>query len=327
LWFDGLLCIERKKIGRSDDLYESAFQLVFSVCNLLNMPTFSDDKRLFYCSQSKKLISKYRVTDSFEDCLDNEDEDGHVNNTRMRALNFTGTDRFKCATTDEWFPRPMIASDSCYAIGCCTDRSDNLHIGGCMAASDIGCEVLRGVYLPSINYAFHQNCNGILQQFFRIENETDETSCDEWPVYPCDGRWDVSNGEDELNCPSTIPFYITRTVLMCSVSEHYCMDRNGTMGCLPKDRAGDGTIDCLGATDERTTHCTSLKNVGDVFNCFSVEDHCINLDGLCDHRFDCPDNDDELVCPWLKDFVPDSFGRLSFTQNVSPKNIPDRIPK
>jgi hypothetical protein len=238
-----------------------------------------------------KFISKHRVSDGHPDCFYEEDED--LNGTVMSTLNLTY--HFKCKTTDEWWPRPMISN------GLCSDYSDTVFIGNCKTASDIGCSFLRGLHSPPVDYVFQENCNGILRLTFSSnETETDETNCDEWPwpIYrECDGYWDTSNGEDELNCPNTTLSYITHKSSKCSVNEHYCVYENGTMGCLSKERAGDGKIDCMGATDERTTLCAPLYP-RHPFRC--VNSDCIQLSALCDNNPDCLEEDDELICPWRK---------------------------
>jgi hypothetical protein len=257
---DGLMCIDVHKkdwLLNRDDLLQQAF----SACSIPPTPILADDRRLFYCNKSMKLISKHRVQDSTSDCYHMEDafvpkyirgaeyvlndEDASI----MRHLNLTG--RFKCNTTDQWLPRSAIGYDDG-----CGDKSDTLYTGSCKIASDSACQFLRGLYSPPVFYAFQENCNSILKLRFHVDNETDETNCEEWPGIRCNGHWNLIDGEDELNCSNTISLYITHTVLKCDVNEHYCADiSNGTMGCLAKERAGDGIVDCSGRTDERMTSC------------------------------------------------------------------------
>ncbi|CAF4995059.1 unnamed protein product, partial [Rotaria sp. Silwood1] len=51
-------------------------------------------------------------------------------------------------------------------------------------------------------------------QYLVLDGETDETSCEEWPVAykqrykQCDNVWDEPNGQDELDCPGTTVAYI-----------------------------------------------------------------------------------------------------------------------
>jgi hypothetical protein len=284
---DNLSCITIKE-SKKPMPSPSMLLMTLSACALTRTSMLTSDKRLFYCHKSMKYISKHKIFDGRSDCILSEDEDFTNNSAMIRIAN--SSDRFKCSTTDQWAPRQLIGN------GFCEDKSDTLYIGECKTASDIACQFLRGLYSPPINYMFRENCDGFLKLPFPIENETDETSCEEWPKYRrCDDYWDLSNGEDELNCSNTIVSYITQTVLKCRVEEHYCVYPNGTMGCLGKEYAGDGIIDCLGATDERTTTCTS-NNHQLPFKCH--QGICLSLGYLCDQESSCSFEDDELICPW-----------------------------
>ncbi|UJR12450.1 hypothetical protein I4U23_016626 [Adineta vaga] len=265
--------------------------LLFSTCRIHHTSIPAEDKRLFYCDRSMKFISKHRVMDTHFDCLYEEDEVSTLNTTVINSLNLTY--HFKCAETDQWLPRPLVTS------GFCQDNSDRLYIGSCKTAFDIGCQFLRGLGSHPVDYLFQENCNGVLKLTFSKENETDETSCNEWPwpMYRrCDGHWDTSDGEDELNCSNTILSHITHTILKCSMTEHYCAHRNKAIGCLAKERAGDGIVDCLGKTDERVISC-ALSYPLHSFTCSNGD--CVRLANLCDGHNDCPNGDDELVCSWI----------------------------
>jgi hypothetical protein len=287
---NGWMCVETKKIVTWPPYIWDVQWIFLSSCNIHRIPLLNGDSRLFHCDESMKFISKYRVRDSTIDCFHYEDQ--YVNATVMHTLNLT--DRFKCAQSDQWLPRPLIGN------GRCLDKSDTLYIGSCKKASDTACQFFRGVYSAPIDYIFQENCNGISKLKFFVKNETDETNCDEWPIYRCNGYWDVKNGEDELNCQNTILSYITHKVLKCTINEHYCAHRNGTMGCLSKERAGDGIVDCLGGTDERTTSCAFL-NPRTPFNC--TVPTCLAVASLCDYHVECgPIGSDEIMCPWQEDF-------------------------
>ena len=298
---DGLMCIPL--FEASDRVTNKFLQRVFSVCSIPYTPVLASDRRLFYCNKSIKLISKYRVKDGFSDCYRSEDEptswDGDMDATMMHNLNLTG--RFKCNTTNQWVIRSKMED-----FGSCRDKSDSLYIGGCKKGSDIGCQFLRGLYSPPVFYVFQENCNGYLKldPRFSVMDETDETNCEEWPSIRCNGHWNLINGEDELNCPNTISSYITHTVLNCTVDEHYCADKNnGRMGCLAKERAGDGVFDCLGRTDERMISC-AFRDAERPFYCYNdmvQGELCIDLSDLCnDQTSYCHDNANKLMCPWIK---------------------------
>lgn len=158
---------------------------------------------------------------------------------------------------------------------------------------------MRGSFIPSIYNIFRENCNGINNLKTSIDNETDETNCEEWSTKICDNHWDYRNGIDELNCPYSVPYYLKETIFKCQKNEHYCANQNGTMSCLSIERVGDGFIDCLGATDEREIIAREkpYSFSFELFKCRSKGS--INPLLLCDKYRDCPQNDDEIICPWL----------------------------
>ncbi|CAF1271786.1 unnamed protein product [Didymodactylos carnosus] len=215
-----------------------------------------------------KAISKYRVHDSLEDChFYTADDltivlDEDVNKFLKfpcPPFNLTRNSRFKCATTDQCVPRSFIGGQKSF----CADKSDKFYFGNCKQSLDFGCQFLRDLAYPPVYFIFQENCNDFHKLPFNVNNETDETNCEEWPIVykqqyqRCNGVWDQSNGEDELNCPNTTVTFIRKKILKCNESEHYCarIDQHGQMGCLPVNKAGDEVTDCLGATDERTTKC------------------------------------------------------------------------
>ncbi|UJR13075.1 hypothetical protein I4U23_000099 [Adineta vaga] len=287
-----MLCIAEEELNTDWISNPSYLTLAFSGCSSRHLFGLGKNERLFHCNESLKIISVHRLDDSFPDCYYKEDESVYINSTGTYTFNFT--DRFECVTDKRMIPRLMIGS------GICSDKSDKLYIGNCKKALDFGCQFIRGLYSSSIYYLFKENCNGVLHITFSIDNETDETNCEEWPVYRCDGHWDVSNGEDELNCHNTILSYITHKVFRCDVNEHYCGLRNGTISCLSKQYAGDGVVDCIGATDERTSSCNHTDVVGP-FNC--GWDICIPVMYLCNHMKLCNQPIENIFCPWMIHFT------------------------
>ena len=66
--------------------------------------------------------------------------------------------------------------------------------------------------------------------------------------------------------------------------------------CLPLDKIGDGSIDCLGGFDERNTlnYCGQTTMLGYGFKCLS-SNRCRSPHSLCQQR--CPDfDDDQWIC-------------------------------
>ncbi|CAF1538437.1 unnamed protein product [Adineta ricciae] len=284
-------CVERKTNPDWSN-YIFYWQKTFSFSD---RPT--NDERLFYCNESQRLISKYRVKDSITDCYYGEDENDQITSLIMTSLNLT--DRFKCKTGNQWMVRTLIADydkNSDMAINnenYCRDKSYQLYVGKCRRPSDFACQFLRGTVTPLIYNVFRENCNGINHVDPLADNETDETNCEEWSTKKCNNIWDWNNGTDELNCVDGVPYYLSQTVLKCQHNEHYCADQKGTIGCLAEERAGDGGIDCLGATDERKMICTNDSDRP--FQCRSGE--CLNVRLICNKDRNCPDSDDEIICP------------------------------
>ena len=96
----------------------------------------------------------------------------------------------------------------------------------------------------------------------------------------CDGLWNCPNGIDEVNC---------EWPALCPYRQHMCISpifHNIT--CLPIERANDGIIDCMGATDERQ-HCrpSSQANVPKLYRCWKSS-LCITVDFACFHSPLCP---------------------------------------
>ncbi|CAF3050057.1 unnamed protein product [Rotaria socialis] len=305
LIIDDLTCIERETIPKRSDSISHDLKILFSYCNI---PI--EDKRLFYCNKSKQFISKYRIGDSRKDCFYGEDENDAIILPIMSSFNLT--DRFKCKTDNNWMVRIFIfyydqySDVYSYNSGYGKDESYQLYVGKCRRPLDLACQFIRGTYIPSVYNIFRENRNGKNHTKFAIDNETDETNCDEWSTYQCDDYWDFSNGVDEIYCPNTISYYLKENIFKCNINEHYCAYQNGTIGCLSKEYAGNGIVDCLGASDERKTgeHIYSSAFYNN-FKCLSKQ--YINVYYLCDGYPDCKHSDDEIMCPWIFNLTFDSL--------------------
>ncbi|CAF1220896.1 unnamed protein product [Rotaria magnacalcarata] len=260
---------------------------LFSSCTT-NFMVKNKIEKLFYCPISEKYISPYRILDKFDDCFFYED----LNIDDKCAFNLT--DVFQCRNEPtRCMTRFMTSYDGC------DDDSDTLYPGVCDLPNDWGCQFLRGIPLPPVHFIFQELCNGNSKLQYEIDGETDETHCDEWiPNFSqqnhlCDGVWDNENGSDELDCRNTVVRAVSK---QCGANEHYCAQRNESeLRCLSVEKAGDGNIDCLGASDERNTYCTSSEAE---YKCLNAR-NCISIDWLCNGKQDCRMNDDEELCPWL----------------------------
>lgn len=137
-------------------------------------------------------------------------------------------------------------------------------------------------------------CDGYIdEKIDGIGNETDETNCNWWPcsnIYTrCDHIWNCQNGTDEINCGYSL----------CSPPLHpYILPENFSLTCLSSDRADDGIVDCVGATDEQhLCRKSDLIYRGPTFQCWNSS-LCLEIDfsNLCNGKKNCPLHDDELIC-------------------------------
>jgi hypothetical protein len=97
-------------------------------------------------------------------------------------------------------------------------------------------------------------------------------------------------------------------------TEHYCRDmiNPGSLKCLPLKKAGDNTVDCLGETDERYDGFCSKKYPMDLRKRYRCDqsDICIDPIAMCNGLKDCPNSDDESLCPWM--FKEKGFSGTNF---------------
>ncbi|CAF4614890.1 unnamed protein product, partial [Rotaria socialis] len=100
------------------------------------------------------------------------------------------------------------------------------------------------------------------------------------------------NGFDEIDCNPT-------PLLNCSSKHHLCVSvETNRLTCLPLDKAGDGNIDCLGATDEPSL-CQfreDLSRWGPFYCEGYFETRCIPITVLCNNFNNCLSNEDERFC-------------------------------
>ena len=138
-------------------------------------------------------------------------------------------------------------------------------------------------------------------------NETDETGCERWicnNIYTrCDGIWNCFNGEDEIGC-------FTLPSLNCTSVEHLCVSNHTSqLTCLPMNKANDGHIDCLGATDEPDVCVKNdllRRTFGNNFYCATNRATlCLNMYSLCNKKNDCIYRDDERFCNENRFFLED----------------------
>jgi hypothetical protein len=128
------------------------------------------------------------------------------------------------------------------------------------------------------------------------QNHTDETECEQWlcdNIYTrCDGIWNCLNGADELNCDLS-------PLINCPLYNHICVSPSKyELMCLSINKANDGSIDCLGATDEPKL-CRSSYDQPKLENFYcnkNKSEPCIQHKNLCNSLIDCDQGDDENAC-------------------------------
>lgn len=135
------------------------------------------------------------------------------------------------------------------------------------------------------------------------QNNTDESNCanNHWrcddEFRRCNKIWNCLDGRDELDCTESDVF---KEICIFN-GAHFCFNlTTGDPFCLPKEKAGDGHIDCVGSIDERS-FCRMKYPMERArrYRCQN-SDKCITPVQVCDCHQDCPLNDDETVaCHWL----------------------------
>ncbi|CAF3512691.1 unnamed protein product [Rotaria sp. Silwood1] len=229
LVINNFTCIDLKnmEIHRFDQLMR-----LFRTCLFVDVSgneTHCRHSSLFHCPGTSKCISKYRLLDGIDDCYGGADE------KYEDSCNLNQTHRFRCTSENKCIS-PILVRDG---------------IKHCKHGED---EILSS----RKKISFQNLCNGyvhLLPELGDEQNETDETNCEQWPCNNqytrCDGAWTCKNGTDELNC---------NQFSKCYPNHHECVSPTTLkVICLPVDEAGDGKIDCFGATDERE-HCRQMQS-------------------------------------------------------------------
>jgi hypothetical protein len=251
----------------------------FRGCSMIsNEIHYLNQTMMYQCRNSKKYISKYRLLDRTKDCPFGDDE---IYNNESCSLN-DAKYRFHCSIDDRRLCfAPFIRSfDASWKYEEDCTMFDEAH---------------PGIQRKTNQISFQMICDGyedLLPMLIKGQNETDETGCEYWfcnnTYTRCDGFWSCKDGVDEVNCPPST----------CPAFSHSCVFLNDTshVSCLPMNQAGDGIIDCLGATDERK-HCQFVDPIYFSYS-FSCSDgtECLSDDSICDGKIDCQLGDDELFC-------------------------------
>ncbi|CAF1489157.1 unnamed protein product [Adineta ricciae] len=250
------------------DLYRMNLRKLFHRCLVIPNETYScNNSNLYQCLNSTKCISKHRLVDTISDCPFDDDETFNES-----CLFLDAHDRLKCSNTDP------ITCQAPTGIECGRSVCDYSNL-------ETYKWFIHCLFVERISFSFI--CDGRIDlgpMLIDGSNETDETGCEKWQcnnAYSrCNGVWLCRDGADEANCRNSL----------CPPFHHPCIFFNDTsvLSCLPIDRAGDGIVDCLGASDEP-------KRCPETFSCFN-DTQCINIQTLCDGEPNCRFADDEDIC-------------------------------
>ncbi|CAF1216868.1 unnamed protein product [Rotaria sordida] len=247
---------------------------------------------MYRCVNSSKCISKYRLNDGISDCYFDDDE------------NYVETENI-CSST---------SNIKCYE---CRSKSKSIHYNrlkdglcDCPHYCDDEVPIDHTVDIQE-HISFQTICDGfteLLPIMIDGQNETDETNCGQWVcdnIYThCDIIWNCLNGADELNCPKL-------RVSNCTSNEHPCVSLKGNeFMCLPIEKANDGVVDCLGATDE--PHICRAYRLLDKPAAFYCENrghlNCINHLFLCNNQSECNNDEDERFCSKYSNYINSQQG-------------------
>ncbi|CAF1489278.1 unnamed protein product [Adineta ricciae] len=274
--------------------------------SIYNDSKLCDEYNLYRCIDSHKCVSKHRLLDRIQDCYHKDDEDVSVLNRNCSTQQ--SPNYFKCETTNECIPLRLVRDGKCH----CTPNQIFGQYTKCDDENRAGQDFRSQIIFPFI-------CDHMTHLYPKLidgRNQTDETDCEHWPcnnIYTrCNKWWNCPNGADELNCSPS-------PVLNCSSDSHICGSfKTNELICLPIEKANDGVVDCIGATDEPNI-CRLGERVGvdGTFHCLnSSRRSCIRWYQICDGIPHCKNGEDEHICSSISDAEPNTWFCQSSTTDA-----------
>ncbi|CAF1592837.1 unnamed protein product [Rotaria magnacalcarata] len=252
----------------------------YSIIN--NRSELCEKSNMYQCINMSKCISRYRINDQIIDCLYGDDEFFNLPRDAQVVSQFGKF--FTCSQRNACIPYRLVKDGICH----CGEEFQTL-------CEDENPELIDA----KKNISFQVVCDSFVDLLPIIiggRNETDETECEQWSCNNsythCDGHWNCLSGFDEIDCNPT-------SLLNCSSKHHRCVSaETNRLTCLPLDKAGDGNIDYIGATDEPSL-CQfreDLSRWGPFYCEGYFETRCIPITALCNNFNNCLSNDDERFC-------------------------------
>ncbi|CAF1456070.1 unnamed protein product [Adineta ricciae] len=280
IYINGSACRHLSQLNLSTIQSSSIFAIfvrtlkhTFRSCAVIPSGTYDcSHTNAYQCKNSTKCISKSRLVDGINDCPHRDDEE-YKESCKLNDRDH----RFQCLDDE----------NRCFAHSIVRDGRYECRRGEDEAKGTVLLR-MRHVYFPTLCDGYPELNPVIIDG----RNETDETECEHWPCNNtynrCDGVWHCFNGADEVNCKDSI----------CPPFQHMCIlpSNPNTLQCLPINQAGDGTINCLGASDERQYCRMKFQDHRDFrFHCWN-DTKCTSEISLCDGTRDCRFGDDEQFC-------------------------------
>ncbi|CAF3983718.1 unnamed protein product [Rotaria sordida] len=248
----------------------------------------------------------YRLNDGISDCYFDDDE--KYLETENICSPTSNIKCYECKSKSKFIHYNRLKDGLCDCPHYCDDEVPNDYT----------------VYIQE-HISFQTICDGfteLLPIMIDGQNETDETNCEQWVcdnIYTrCNTIWNCLNGADELNCPDL-------RVSNCTSNEHPCVSPKGNeFICLPIEKANDGVVDCLGATDEPQI-CRSYRLLREppTFYCENRGHlNCINHLLLCNNQSECNNDEDERFCSKYSNYIKPQEGVCG-----QPLSTPSKIEK
>ncbi|VDL69323.1 unnamed protein product [Nippostrongylus brasiliensis] len=253
---------------------------------------------LVNCAGTTQCILPQWRCDGSNDCWDNSDESNcsDVVLPQLPGVRLCTEDEFTCGTTRSCLPKAWV----CDGQKDCADGSDEVDCASmCRVGVEFKCRSGECVHIDTqcdgkrdcVDGSDESQCTDIAVE----ECDKNSFRCDNGRCislsWVCDGASDCDDAvkgglsSDESNC--------TDLAATCSLGEFSCrLVGTSYRACLSTVHQCDGTIDCVGGSDENRTDCARPDRCEESsFRCRSGQ--CIPSSWICNGIADCSDRTDE----------------------------------